>query len=211
MPPPALDIVLATGRFVVIDKPEGLLSVEGKGEHNKDCAATRVRAAFPRASGPLVVHRLDMDTSGLLIFGLDPDAQRDLSAQFENRTVEKSYTALVEGILPSERGVIAAPMRADIDNRPRQIIDPVQGRPSETVWRLLSIETDRSRVELSPRTGRTHQLRVHMAHAGHPILGDILYGGATGSAARLMLHAARLRFRAPGTHEWIDVHSPVPF
>jgi tRNA pseudouridine32 synthase / 23S rRNA pseudouridine746 synthase len=206
-----LNVVRATSRYVVIDKPAGLLSVEGKGEHNKDCAVTRVREQFPAATGPLVVHRLDMDTSGLLVFGLDAEAQRELSMQFENREVEKRYVALVEGVMGAERGQIDVPMRADIENRPVQIVDVVHGRPSVTRWRLLSVETDRSRVELEPLTGRTHQLRVHMAHVGHAIVGDVLYGSGERSGPRLMLHAAWLRFRAPGSGECVECTSDVEF
>jgi tRNA pseudouridine32 synthase/23S rRNA pseudouridine746 synthase len=199
--PGVITIVHASERYVVIDKPAGMLSVPGKGEDNKDCAAARVREAFPGASGPLVVHRLDMDTSGLLLFGLDADAQRELSMQFENREVEKRYVALVDGLVAAESGEIDVPMRADIENRPVQIVDHEQGRPSVTRWRLLALETDRSRLELEPLTGRTHQLRVHMAHAGHAILGDVLYGPRPRTASlapRLCLHAAMLEFREPG-------------
>jgi tRNA pseudouridine32 synthase/23S rRNA pseudouridine746 synthase len=206
-----LNVVKATSRYVVIDKPAGLLSVEGKGEDNKDCAASRVREAFPSATGPLVVHRLDMDTSGLLVFGLDAEAQRELSGQFERREVEKRYVALVEGVMGAERGEIDAPMRADIENRPVQIVDAVQGRPSVTRWRLMSVEVDRSRVELEPLTGRTHQLRVHMAHVGHAIMGDVLYGNGGRGGERLMLHASWLKFRAPGSGEWVECGSGVPF
>jgi tRNA pseudouridine32 synthase/23S rRNA pseudouridine746 synthase len=196
-----INIVHAGERYVVIDKPAGLLSVQGKGEENKDCAAARVREAFPAASGPLVVHRLDMDTSGLLVFGLDADAQRELSMQFEARDVEKRYVALVDGLVTAQSGEIDVPIRADIENRPVQIIDREQGRASVTRWRLLALETDRSRLELEPLTGRTHQLRVHMAHAGHAILGDVLYGPQPRTAGlypRLCLHASKLEFREPG-------------
>jgi tRNA pseudouridine32 synthase/23S rRNA pseudouridine746 synthase len=198
--PDGLRILHATPRYAVVDKPAGMLSVPGKGEDKADCAAARVRAMFPGASGPLVVHRLDMDTSGLLIFGLDPDAQRRLSGQFERRTVRKRYVALVDGLVGAEAGVIDALMRADLDRRPVQIIDPVHGRPSLTRWRLVALETDRSRLELEPVTGRTHQLRVHLAHAGHPILGDVLYGEQPRTASlapRLCLHAASLEFDEP--------------
>jgi tRNA pseudouridine32 synthase/23S rRNA pseudouridine746 synthase len=191
------------------------LSVQGKGEDGLDNAAARVREAFPRATGPLVVHRLDMDTSGLLVFGLDADAQRELSMQFEARQVEKRYVALVDGLMNAESGEIDVPMRADIENRPVQIVDLVQGRASVTRWRLLALETDRSRVELEPLTGRTHQLRVHMAHAGHAIVGDVLYGPQPRTAEmspRLCLHAAMLSFREPGRGgAMVRFESGVPF
>ena len=201
MNPAGLTIVRSTDRYVVIDKPAGLLSVPGKGEGNRDCAAARVREAFPGCSGPLVVHRLDMDTSGLLVFGLDAAAQRELSGQFEARTVDKKYVALVLGAPPAETGEIDVPIRADITNRPVQIVDYEQGRQSRTLWRVLSLEADRTRLELVPLTGRTHQLRVHLAQAGLPILGDVLYGDqprTAESADRLMLHASELEFVEPG-------------
>jgi tRNA pseudouridine32 synthase / 23S rRNA pseudouridine746 synthase len=209
-----LDIVHRTERFVVIDKPPGLLSVPGKGDENQDCAAARVRAMFPDATGPLVVHRLDMDTSGLLIVALDADAQRELSMQFERREVEKSYTALVDGMVPAESGTIDVPIRMDPTNRPFQVIDPSHHRPAVTCFRVLSYETDRTRLELIPETGRTHQLRVHCAHMGHAILGDVLYGPqprTAESAPRLMLHAAMLGFTDPATGRRIRVERAAGF
>lgn len=161
-----LDVVLATDRFVVVNKPAGLLSVPGKGADKQDCVAARVRQMFPGATGPVTVHRLDMDTSGLIVCALDADAQRALSMQFERREVEKRYVALVDGVVGCESGAIEAPIRADLDNRPYQVIDRSHGRPARTNWKVLSIETDRTRVELIPFTGRTHQLRVHCAYAG---------------------------------------------
>jgi len=201
-------------RWVVIDKPAGLLSVPGKGAEKQGCAAARVREAFPDARGPLVVHRLDMDTSGLLLFGLDDDAQRQLSREFELRRVSKAYTALVAGTPAAESGVIVAPMRADIDNRPYQVIDEANGREAATRWRVLALETDRTRMRLIPETGRTHQLRVHMAHVGYPILGDVLYGpqpGTAGSAPRLMLHASELGFADPTDGSPVACMSAAPF
>ncbi|MCC6322187.1 MAG: RluA family pseudouridine synthase [Phycisphaerales bacterium] len=201
-------------RWVVIDKPTGMLSVPGKGADKQDCAAARVRAAFPHSSGPLVVHRLDMDTSGLLVFGLDSAAQRDLSAQFESRRVFKAYTALVAGVPAAESGQIEVPMRLDIDRRPLQVVDHVHGRPALTRWRVLSIETDRARLRLEPLTGRTHQLRVHLANIGHPILGDVLYGPQPATSRlseRLMLHASELEFADPCTGERVRVASAAPF
>lgn len=201
-------------RWVVIDKPAGLLSVPGKGADKQDCAAARVRAAFPAATGPVVVHRLDMDTSGLLLFALDEDAQRRLSGQFEGRTVAKAYTALVSGMPPAETGVIDVPMRADIERRPYQVIDPVQGRRAVTRWTVLALETDRTRMRLAPETGRTHQLRVHCAYIGHPILGDVLYGPQPETAEareRLMLHASELEFDDPTDGSRVVVSSAAPF
>ncbi|HYE01806.1 MAG TPA: RluA family pseudouridine synthase [Phycisphaerales bacterium] len=217
MPGP-LEIVHATCRYVVVNKPPGLLSVPGKGAANQDCVPARVAALFPGASGPLVVHRLDMDTSGLLVLGLDPDAQRELSRQFEAREVEKTYTALVEGTVPLESGTIDAPIRADIARRPIQVIDRAHRRPAITVFRVVAFEPGRTRLELVPLTGRTHQLRVHTADAAswpdrtpHPIVGDVLYGHAEREAERLMLHASLLIFTEPGTGRRVTFRCPVPF
>lgn len=217
IPDPA--IIASTDRFVVIDKPPGMLSVPGKGEHKQDCAVSRVRARFPDATGPMVVHRLDMETSGLMLVALDPGAQRELSGQFERRTVEKSYTALLDGDVYADEGEINLPMRADIERRPYQIIDHVHGRQAITRFRVLAREVDRTRVEFSPVTGRCHQLRVHAAaprtlHENGglacPILGDALYGDPA-SAPRLMLHATRLSFLDLGTNARIEFASAAPF
>ena len=193
-----------------------MLSVPGKGEEKADCAVARVRAMFPAATGPLVVHRLDMDTSGLLVLGLNPESQRDLSMQFEFRKTEKRYIALVGGIVEADQGDISLPMRADLTNRPHQIIDHELGRPAQTHFRVLAREIDRTRVEFEPITGRSHQLRVHAAAAreigglGHPILGDILYGDST-SASRLMLHATYLSFCLPGGGKRVEFTSAAEF
>lgn len=220
-PPGEPAVVHEDHRFVVIDKPAGMLSVPGKGAEKQDCAAARVRARFPHATGPLVVHRLDMETSGLLVLALDEAAQRELSAQFECRTVEKAYTALLDGIVELESGEVRAPMRADIDHRPIQVVDFAHGRAAVTRFRTLAREIDRTRIRFEPVTGRTHQLRVHAAYAGpvgaeggsviaRPILGDVLYGRA-GSAERLMLHASELSFLHPSTGRRLAFTSPVPF
>lgn len=208
-----VSIIARTDLYVVVDKPCGLLSVPGKGPGKTDCVAARVRQMFPRAAGPMIVHRLDMDTSGLIVVALDADTQRSLSMQFEARSVEKSYVALVEGDVPGDSGRIDEPLRTDIANRPCQIIDHVHGRPAITDWRVLARETDRTRVEFMPRTGRTHQLRVHAAHRrglGCPILGDRLYGDPD-SAPRLMLHAATLSFVDPAGRRRVEFTSHVPF
>ncbi len=219
----ALAVVLAAPSFVVIDKPAGLLSVPGKGPEKADCAASRVRSLFPAATGPLVVHRLDMDTSGLMVFALNPDSQRNLSAQFERRTVAKAYTALVDGLLDAPGGEISAPIRLDVERRPFQIHDPVHGRTALTRWAVLALETDRTRVRFEPVTGRTHQLRVHAAlpppHGlGHHILGDVLYAPgadlgrhAPTDAPRLMLHASELEFNDPDTGQRLRFESRPPF
>lgn len=192
-----------------------MLSVPGKGEGKRDCVAARVALMFPLATGPLIVHRLDMETSGLMVLGLDADAQRELSRQFEARLVEKEYAALLDGIVEPDSGRIDLPLRADIDRRPVQIVDHAQGRPAVTGWRVLARETDRTRVEFRPLTGRTHQLRVHAATPanagglGHAIIGDALYGGPP--ADRLMLHASRLAFLDPASGRCVEFECPTPF
>jgi len=208
-----LPIIASTDRFVVIDKPSGLLSVPGKGPEKADCVASRVREMFPEATGPLTVHRLDMDTSGLILLALDPEAHRSLSMQFEARTVSKTYIALLAGLVEADRGEIYLPIRADISNRPMQIHDPERGKPSLTRYRVLSRDAGRTRIEFSPETGRSHQLRVHSAHElglGVPILGDALYGDA-GSADRLMLHAATLEFDHPSDGSRVQTRTEAPF
>lgn len=216
MTPPGLSILHAGRRFVVVDKPAGLLSVPGRGDGKADCVAARVAEMFPHATGPLVVHRLDMDTSGLIVLGLDPAAQRHLSLQFERRRVEKRYTALVDGLVRPDEGLIDLPLRVDWPNRPRQIVCEAMGKRSVTRYRVTARETDRTRLLLEPLTGRSHQLRVHLADPrglGHPILGDPLYaaGPADSEHPRLMLHASALSFRPPGERRMADFISASPF
>lgn len=216
-------IVAKTARYVVVDKPPGLLSVPGRGPEKADCVSSRVAGMFSDASGPLVVHRLDMDTSGLMVLGLDAAAQRELSMQFESRVVEKRYVALIEGVFGAvgDEGVIDLPMRLDVENRPRQIVDHELGKAAQTGWRLVSHEECGgvapptcpccTRVEFVARTGRSHQLRVHAAEGlGAAILGDDLYGDG-GSAGRLMLHAAVLGFDEPGGGGRVVFESDAPF
>jgi tRNA pseudouridine32 synthase/23S rRNA pseudouridine746 synthase len=217
--PPDPPILHADPRFVIIDKPAGMLSVPGKGPDKADCAISRVRAIFPHARGPMVVHRLDMDTSGLLLIALNPASQRELSRQFEHRLTSKRYIALLEGSVTYDAGEITVPLRPDIDNRPHQIADLVHGREAITRYRVLAREIDRTRVEFEPITGRSHQLRVHAAlprlfigprpgGLGCPIVGDVLYGTP---AERLMLHASRLEILDPDTGARLCFESPAPF
>lgn len=212
----SLRVIHADDRFVVVDKPAGLLSVPGKGPTKADCAVARVRAMFAHARGPMIVHRLDMDTSGLLLIALEEDAQRTLSAQFERRNVEKRYIALLHGMVDRESGLIDFPIRPDLDRRPYQIHDPVHGREARTRFRVLSYEIDRTRVEFRPITGRAHQIRVHAAHPlglRCPVVGDVLYAGeAPGERApRLMLHAAGLAFDHPTSGARLEFSIPTPF
>jgi tRNA pseudouridine32 synthase/23S rRNA pseudouridine746 synthase len=195
---------------IVVDKPRGLLSVPGRGAHLQDCMATRVQALFADA---LVVHRLDMATSGLMLFARGIEAQRRLSRAFAQREVHKRYVAVVHGALDAEQGEIDLPLIADWPNRPRQKVDHAHGKPSLTRWRVIDADTDRTRVELEPVTGRAHQLRVHLLAIGHPILGDALYAPpeVLARADRLLLHAAQLRFAHPVSGETVAIESAVPF
>ena len=208
----ALLLLHADAHCLVVDKPAGLLAVPGRGADKQDCLAARVQAAFGDA---LVAHRLDMATSGLMLFARGPDAQRRLSAAFARREVHKRYVAVVQGCVAPAQGEIDLPLIADWPQRPRQKVDRALGKASLTRYRVLDIDAarDRSRVELEPVTGRAHQLRVHLCAIGHPILGDALYAppAALAAADRLLLHAASLRFTHPVGGAAIEVASGVPF
>lgn len=177
-----LDLIYQDDSLLLANKPAGLLAVPGRGTDKQDCLSTRLQQEFPDA---LVVHRLDMSTSGLMVFARGAEMQRRLSLMFHEREVEKRYVAVVSGKLETEIGEVDLPIVADWPNRPLQKIDTESGKPSLTRYRVLSNEGDNTRVELEPVTGRTHQLRVHMAAIGHPVLGDALYGNAA-SAPRLL-------------------------
>ncbi len=193
--------------LLVVDKPAGLLSVPGRGADKADCAWARLRDAFPDA---LVVHRLDMATSGLLLFARGLECQRRLSTAFERRRVTKEYEALVQGVPGAPSGEIDLPIGADWPRRPRQMIDHVTGRRSVTRWRVLACEGALTRVVFEPVTGRSHQLRVHAAAMGWPIAGDALYGDAA-AAPRLMLHARSLALAHPVSGVMQQWQSPAPF
>jgi tRNA pseudouridine32 synthase/23S rRNA pseudouridine746 synthase len=206
-----LVLVHADEALVAIDKPAGLLSVPGRGADKADCAVTRVYAQFPDAH---TVHRLDMATSGLLLFARGAAMQRALSVMFEAREVIKHYEAVVEGLVAQDDGDIDLPLLADWPQRPRQKIDLQQGKPSQTRYRVLHRDpvTRTTRLALQPLTGRTHQLRVHLLAIGHPIAGDALYSARDGpSAPRLMLHATRLELRHPLTLQALVLTSAAPF
>ncbi|HSR87758.1 MAG TPA: RluA family pseudouridine synthase [Pontiella sp.] len=202
-----VDMIHKDEALVAVNKPTGLLSVPGRGPDKQDCLYHRVREQFPDA---LMVHRLDMDTSGLVLFALSPEAQRNLSLQFEKREVSKTYVAVVEGVMEQDEGRIDYPMRKDMEQGlpPKHIVDCVRGKKAVTEWRVLSRGEGTTRVALFPRTGRSHQLRVHMQSIGHPIVGDPIYGR---SARRLMLHAQSLCFAHPMTGEPIQLECPPPF
>ena len=194
---------------LLVDKPSGLLSVPGKGEHLADCLMARVQAAFPTA---LLVHRLDRDTSGVMIFALTPHAQRHLGLQFEKRHTKKTYVARVWGEMAEKTGTVDLPLIVDWPNRPKQMVDHENGKPAVTDWRVIRAKDGETRVRLMPRTGRSHQLRVHMQALGHPILGDPFY--ATGPARdypRLMLHSETLQFRHPDGGQGMRVTAKAPF
>lgn len=193
--------------LLIADKPAGLLAVPGRGEDKQDCLSARVQSRFPDA---LIVHRLDMATSGLLVFARGVEMQRRLSHLFRERLVYKRYVAVVCGVLRQESGTVDLPLICDWPNRPLQKVDHDSGKPSLTHYRLLGVMDGNSRVELEPVTGRSHQLRVHMAALGHPILGDSLYGDAV-SAPRLLLHACALRFAHPLGGKALNFDSPPPF
>ena len=200
--------------LLVLDKPTGLLSVPGRGPDKQDCASTRAQLLWPDA---LIVHRLDMATSGLLLMARGAALQRTLSMAFESRDVHKRYVAIVAGHMAQDSGEIDQPLLADWPNRPRQIVTPT-GKPSLTRWRVLAREQDalgrlQTRLELEPVTGRTHQLRVHLQHIGHAILGDALYADAEvlARSPRLLLHASELALTHPVSGARLHWHSLAPF
>lgn len=210
VPPPCdepVGIIYADDHLLVVDKPAGLLSVPGR--YVKDCALNRLLVDYADAR---VVHRLDLDTSGLLIFARSQLATSDLNRQFRERLVEKSYEAVVQGVMAESRGEIDLAIAADWENRPRQIISEA-GKPALTRFEVIARDVDSSRVALYPVTGRSHQLRIHLATIGHPILGCDLYANETAfkAAERLLLHARSLQFSHPETGETLNFTSPVPF
>jgi len=205
--------------LLVLDKPAGWLCVPGRGPIKQDALSTRAQQRWP---GALIVHRLDQATSGLVLMARSPAMQRLLSIAFARREVAKHYEAVVHGLPHAQVRadgdgwqLIDVPLAADWPNRPRQKVDTIHGKPSQTLWRTLAHDgaNGTTRLELRPLTGRTHQLRLHLAHIGHPIVGDALYSPADASAngPRLLLHACRLRLRHPGTGAWLQLASPAPF
>lgn len=196
-------------QLLVVNKPEGLLSVPGKGEHLADCLIARLAAVFPQV---LLVHRLDRDTSGVIVFALTPHAQRHLGLQFERRQTKKTYIARVWGEVAEPSGVIDLPLKVDWPNRPLQHVDHAEGKPALTEWQRLKAGGGESRMKLMPLTGRSHQLRVHMREIGHPILGDPFYAaGAARDYPRMMLHAEELRLRHPDGGRGMRFRAPAPF
>lgn len=208
-PTDPLDVLHEDSHIIVVNKPSGLLSVPGRGEHLADCLISRVQAAFPDA---LLVHRLDRDTSGVMVFALTAHAQRNLSMQFEKRSTKKTYVARVSGEIADKTGTVDLPLIVDWPNRPLQKVCHETGKPAVTDWRVLKVGGGETRVRLSPKTGRSHQLRVHMLALGHVILGDPLY--ATGEALdhpRLMLHSEELRLNHPESGKGLSFRAKAPF
>lgn len=198
--------------LVVVAKPCGLLSVPGRGAL-RDSVLVRLRERY-QTPELAVVHRLDLDTSGLLLAARDPATRAALQEQFERRTVDKRYVAWVDGEVAGDRGVIELALRVDLDDRPRQIYDPVHGKPAITAWEVTARDGARTRLALYPKTGRTHQLRVHAAHPrglAAPIVGDRLYGRNVTPGARLLLHAEALAFDHPHTGRRLALEWPAPF
>ena len=210
-PPSAeLAVLYADAHLIAVDKLSGLLSVPGRGEDKADCALSRAQAIYPDA---LTVHRLDMATSGLLLLARGKEMQRALSGLFERGEIAKRYIADVWGAPSPASGEISLPLITDWPNRPLQKVDHVIGKPSVTRYETLRVSGNSARLSLTPHTGRSHQLRVHLAEIGHPILGDEFYAYAEALAAapRLALHAASLSFMHPATGEPLHLDSPCPF
>lgn len=213
-PPPdeGLDLIHVDEALIVVNKPEGLLSVPGRGEDRQDCMVHRVQQRFPEA---LTVHRLDMATSGLLVFARGEAMQRALSVLFQDRQVDKRYVAVVQGLLAQDQGEVNLPLIADWPNRPRQMVCFERGKPSQTLYEVLVRDPlkDETRVALTPVTGRSHQLRVHMLALGHPMLGDPFYGDADSQARapRLLLHAETLSLPHPVSGERESWVCAAPF
>lgn len=212
--PPCLEpikILALDPDFLIINKPSGLLSVPGRHPQNRDSVIARLQENYPTAA---IVHRLDFDTSGIMVIPLNKAALSHISKQFQARTLAKHYTAVVAGIIEKGEGRIDLPIAADVDNRPRYKICPATGKPSLTEYQVLSrdIQQNSTRVYLHPITGRSHQLRLHLQAIGHPILGCVFYGGEFAQAApRLLLHATDLSFDHPRTGTRLRFECPPAF
>lgn len=209
--PPSGPLVIlhADADLLVLDKPSGLLSVPGKLEGRQDCLMSRLEAEYPDA---LLVHRLDCDTSGVMIFARHKTAQGFLGQEFEQRRARKLYFARVWGEIAQDRGHVDLPLCADWPNRPRQHVDHLNGRSAQTDWEVIDRSPGETRVRLSPLTGRSHQLRVHMLSLGHPILGDPIYAeGPALAFPRLMLHAQTLSLHHPGSRQRVSFEAACPF
>ena len=204
-----LRIVFEDNDLVIVNKPPEFLSVPGK--EIKDSVYTRIKQKYPEATGPLIVHRLDMSTSGIIVLTKTKEANKILQSQFIKRTIKKRYVALLSGKLSKKQGVIKLPLRLDLDDRPRQLVDFINGKKAETNWNVISKNDTHTRVHFYPITGRTHQLRVHAAHKvglNTPIKGDDLYGN---KQDRLYLHAEFIEFIHPTSRNKISFTVPADF
>jgi len=207
---PYLQVLHADDDLLVVDKPSGLLSVPGKAADHADCVEMRARQRYPEAR---IVHRLDMDTSGVMVLAMNPAAHRHLGLQFERRKTEKTYVADVWGVIAGNAGEVDLPLVCDWPNRPKQMVSHELGRPALTRWQVIKRDERTTRVRLFPHTGRSHQLRVHMLALGHPILGDRFYaqGAALSASKRLALHAASLELHHPQGGERVRFAAACPF
>lgn len=206
----AVETLHVDDAFLLVNKPSGLLSVPGKNPLNSDCLISRVQQSYPEAR---IVHRLDMDTSGIMVLAIGAESHRALSKQFEQRLTHKEYTAIVYGVVENNEGAIELPLICDWPNRPKQMVCHTAGKQALTHYEVLERLEDRTRLLLKPVTGRSHQLRVHTMAIGHPILGCEFYAPpeAFKMASRLQLHATRLHINHPVTGQRVDGYSPVPF
>lgn len=203
-----IEIIYQDKYIIAVNKPQALLSVPGLGPDKQDCMISRLAKVVPDAK---VVHRLDCYTSGIMLFAIGIEMQRALSRLFHDRNIQKQYVAVVKQWFEESEGVIKFPMRCDIDNRPRQIVDYEHGKSAITDWQVLYRDAEGVRLLLKPETGRTHQLRVHCAAMGHPIVGDGLYGSDKTKQPRMLLHADNLLFDHPITGEKLHLHAECEF
>jgi tRNA pseudouridine32 synthase/23S rRNA pseudouridine746 synthase len=204
----SIEIIYQDEHIIAVNKPQALLSVPGLGPDKQDCMISRLVEQFPEAK---VVHRLDCYTSGIMLFANGIEMQRALSRIFHDRKIEKEYVAVVRQWFDEDDGVIKFPMRCDIENRPCQIVDYEHGKSAVTYWQVMQRNADNVRLLLKPQTGRTHQLRVHCAAMGFPIIGDGLYGNDEVKQPRMLLHADNLLFQHPVTDEQMHLSSPCEF
>ncbi|UZE95692.1 pseudouridine synthase [Alkalimarinus alittae] len=205
-----IPIVYQDDHVIVAVKPNGLLSVPGRAPEHKDCLISRIQQTRPEA---LTVHRLDCETSGLVVLACNKESQRELSRQFHDREIQKRYIAVVDGVLENDEGEVNLPLIGDWPNRPKQMVDFERGKPSQTFYNVLSRSNNTTRVSLTPITGRSHQLRVHMLSLGHAILGDSLYASdnVLAKSPRMLLHASELGFKHPSTEEFCVYQYPAEF
>lgn len=208
-PSDPLSVLYEDGSIVVVDKPAGLLSVPGRGPHLADCLISRIAEIYPAV---LLVHRLDRDTSGVMVFAVTREAQKALGQQFERKQTQKTYVARVSGRLEADSGTVNLPLIVDWPNRPKHMVCHETGKPAQTDWRVVDRLSHETRVSLTPKTGRTHQLRLHMMALGHPVLGDPFYAsGADADFDRMMLHSETLSLTHPGSGEPVSFCAPAAF